>query len=119
MANTTSEFQYDVFLSHSTNDKAVVRPLAERLRQDGPNVWPVPPKPLGIGGFDEWVLASGDKILAKIEKAPAHSNILRNEGGQMCGCVEPTRFLRHARATLFYLHWTFVPRPTDSGHWKG
>ncbi len=26
---------YDVFLSHSAQDKAVVRPLAERLRQDG------------------------------------------------------------------------------------
>jgi len=31
-----SRFQYDVFLSHSAKDKAVVRPLAERLRQDGP-----------------------------------------------------------------------------------
>ena len=30
-----AEFQYDVFLSHSAKDKAVVRPLAERLRQDG------------------------------------------------------------------------------------
>jgi hypothetical protein len=30
-----SEFQYDVFLSHSAKDKAVVRPLAERLRKDG------------------------------------------------------------------------------------
>jgi hypothetical protein len=29
------DFQYDVFLSHSAKDKAVVRPLAERLRQDG------------------------------------------------------------------------------------
>ncbi|MHB1308409.1 MAG: hypothetical protein ACYC23_15125 [Limisphaerales bacterium] len=28
-------FPYDVFLSHSSNDKTVVRPLAERLRQDG------------------------------------------------------------------------------------
>ena len=28
-------FPYDVFLSHSARDKAVVRPLAERLRQDG------------------------------------------------------------------------------------
>ena len=28
-------FPYDVFLSHSAKDKAVVRPLAERLRQDG------------------------------------------------------------------------------------
>jgi hypothetical protein len=29
------EFPYDVFLSHSAKDKAVVRPLAERLRKDG------------------------------------------------------------------------------------
>ena len=29
------EFLYDVFLSHSAKDKAVVRPLAERLRADG------------------------------------------------------------------------------------
>ena len=39
-------FPYDVFLSHSANDKAVVRPPAERLRKDGLKVW-----------FDEWVLA--------------------------------------------------------------
>ena len=32
-------FQYDVFLSHSAKDKAVVRPLAERLRADGVKVW--------------------------------------------------------------------------------
>ena len=30
-----NELQYDVFLSHSAKDKAVVRPLAERLRRDG------------------------------------------------------------------------------------
>ena len=28
-------FPYDVFLSHSAKDKAVVRPLTERLRADG------------------------------------------------------------------------------------
>ena len=28
-------FPYDVFPSHSAKDKAVVRPLAERLRADG------------------------------------------------------------------------------------
>ena len=39
------EFPYDVFLSHSAMDKAVVRPLAERLRAGGVKVW-----------FDEWVL---------------------------------------------------------------
>jgi hypothetical protein len=27
------DFQYDVFLSHSSKDKAVVCPLAKRLRQ--------------------------------------------------------------------------------------
>ena len=31
----SNDFQFDVFLSHSAKDKAVVRPLAERLRQDG------------------------------------------------------------------------------------
>jgi hypothetical protein len=42
-------FPYGVFLSHSTKDKAAVRPLAERLRKDGLKVW-----------FDEWVLKPGD-----------------------------------------------------------
>jgi hypothetical protein len=31
----TETFTHDVFLSHSAKDKAVVRPLAGRLRQDG------------------------------------------------------------------------------------
>ena len=31
----SNAFPYDVFLSHSAKDKPVVRPLAERLRQDG------------------------------------------------------------------------------------
>jgi hypothetical protein len=29
------EFTYDVFLSHSSKDKAVVRAMAERLQADG------------------------------------------------------------------------------------
>jgi hypothetical protein len=33
---------YDVFLSHSAKDNAVVRPLAERLRQEG---LPAAPQP--------------------------------------------------------------------------
>ena len=41
------QFQHDVFLNHSAKDKAVVRPLAERLRKDGVKVW-----------FDEWVIES-------------------------------------------------------------
>ena len=55
-------FTHDVFLSHSAADKAVVRPLAERLRQDGLKVW-----------FDEWVLKPGDSIPAKIEEGLEHS----------------------------------------------
>ena len=33
------EFAYDVVLSHSAKDKAVLRPLAERLWKDGVKVW--------------------------------------------------------------------------------
>ena len=58
-------FPYDVFLSHSAKDKAVVRPLAERLRADGLQVW-----------FDEWVLRPGDSIPAKIEDGLENSRVL-------------------------------------------
>jgi hypothetical protein len=59
------QFLYDVFLSHSAKDKAVVRRLAERLRGDGLKVW-----------FDEWVLKPGDSIPAKIEEGLEHSRVL-------------------------------------------
>ena len=59
------EFPYDVFLSHSSKDKAVVRPVAERLRADGLTVW-----------FDEWVLKPGDNIPAKIDEGLEHSRVL-------------------------------------------
>ena len=61
----SQEFEYDVFLSHSAKDKALVRPLAERLRADGLKVW-----------FDEWVLKAGDCIPAKIEEGLEHSRVL-------------------------------------------
>ena len=60
-----ADFQYDVFLSHSAKDKAVVRPLAERLRKDGLKGW-----------VDEWVLKPGDSIPAKIEAGLEHSRVL-------------------------------------------
>jgi len=73
------DFKYDVFLSHSAKDKAVVRPLAERLRKDGLKVW-----------FDEWVLpvasvydrqgeggrSQSAATAAKIEKGLEHSRVL-------------------------------------------
>jgi len=58
-------FTHDVFLSHSAKDKAVVRPLAERLRADGVKMW-----------FDEWVLKPGDSIPAKIEEGLERSRVL-------------------------------------------
>jgi nucleotide-binding universal stress UspA family protein len=36
---STEHFNYDVFLSHSSKDKAVVRELAARLKKDGIRVW--------------------------------------------------------------------------------
>lgn len=59
------DFTYDIFLSHSAKDKAVVRPLAERLQKDGVKVW-----------FDEWVLKPGDSIPAKIEEGLERSRVL-------------------------------------------
>jgi hypothetical protein len=66
-----TDFAYDVFLSHSSKDKAVVRPPAERLRKDGMKVW-----------FDEWVLNPGDSIeapqskTAKIQEGLERSRVL-------------------------------------------
>jgi hypothetical protein len=39
-------FTHDVFLSHSSKDKAVVRAVAERLRKDGLEVCLMNGKPL-------------------------------------------------------------------------
>lgn len=58
-------FQYDVFLSHSSKDKDIVRPLAERLRKDGLRVW-----------FDEWQTRPGESISAKVEEGLERSRVL-------------------------------------------
>src|SRR5215212_7417128 len=59
------DFKYDVFLSHSSKDKANVRAFAERLRADGLRVW-----------LDEWEIRPGDSIPAKIEEGLEHSRVL-------------------------------------------
>jgi len=60
-----SQFLFDVFLSHSSKDKDVVRAIAERLRADGLHVW-----------FDEWELRFGDSIPVKIEEGLEQSRVL-------------------------------------------
>src|SRR3974390_1084146 len=65
MKDPRERFAFDVFLSHSAKDKAAVRALAERLRQDGLRVW-----------FDQWVLKPGDNVRARIEEGLDQSRVL-------------------------------------------
>jgi hypothetical protein len=60
-----NDFKYDVFLSHSSKDKPVVRELAHRLRKDKLRVW-----------FDEWEPKPGDSIPAKNEEGLKGSRVL-------------------------------------------
>ncbi len=59
------DFSYDVFLSHNSKDKPVVRAIAERLRADGLRAW-----------LDDWEIHPGDSIPAKIEEGLEHSRVL-------------------------------------------
>jgi len=55
--------QYDVFISHASEDKdEVVRPLATALQQEGLKVW-----------YDEFELRIGDSLRQKIDKGLANS----------------------------------------------
>lgn len=56
--------EYDVFISHASEDKeAVARPLAEVLKNNGISVW-----------YDEFELRIGDSLRRKIDKGIANSN---------------------------------------------
>src|SRR5689334_17151683 len=61
----TDDFLYDVFLCHSSKDKAVVRALADRLQRESLQVW-----------FDEWRLRPGENIPVAIEEGLERSRIL-------------------------------------------
>ena len=51
-----NQFEYDVFLSHASEDKDdVARPLALRLQEQGLRVW-----------YDEFELRIGDNLVAKL-----------------------------------------------------
>jgi hypothetical protein len=76
----THDFQYEVFLSQNAKDITVVRPLAERLRAHGLEVWLVPPTPAGVRRFHEWVLKPGDSIAAKIEAGLKYPRMLARFG---------------------------------------
>jgi len=65
MQTVTESFPFDVFLSHSSKDKAIAREVAYRLRADGLEVW-----------LDEWQIKPGDSIPAKIEEGLEQSRVL-------------------------------------------
>ena len=65
MAKMPKDFEYDVFLSHSSKDKQVVRELAQRLKGDGLRVW-----------LDEWMIQPGDSIPLAIERGLESSRTL-------------------------------------------
>src|SRR5258708_23599333 len=61
----SDQFTFDVFLSHSSKDNAVVHAIAEKLRADGLRVW-----------LDDWEIRPGDHVQAKIEEGLEHSRVL-------------------------------------------
>lgn len=61
----STEFLYDIFLSHNHADKPRVRRLAERLRAAGMQVW-----------LDEWVIQAGDIIALKVDEGLEQSRVL-------------------------------------------
>lgn len=63
MGDASTDREYDVFISHASEDKdAVVRPLANALRDGGLRVW-----------FDEFELRIGDSLRRKIDLGLAKS----------------------------------------------
>jgi hypothetical protein len=78
MAGST-RYRYDVFLSHSSADKPVVRELAERLCPAGLRVW-----------FDEWIIRPGDH--------PDVANKILKSFALLLYTLS-----RHKEATLLYL----------------
>jgi hypothetical protein len=79
------QFEYDVFLSHASADKAAVRELAQRQKADGLRVW-----------FDEWVIQPGDSIPLAIEKGLESSRTLVLAMSQAAFDSEWVTLERHA-----------------------
>ena len=99
-----AEFTHDVFLSHSSNDKVVVRALAERLQADGLAVW-----------FDEWILKPGDSIessqskTAKIEEGLERSRVLACPAE-----AAASRRMLCMAANALGSDWTQLVRPAEA-----
>jgi tetratricopeptide (TPR) repeat protein len=60
-----ANFKFDVFLSHSSKDKPIVRQVAEFLKSKGISVW-----------FDDWSVKIGEDINIKVEEGLTQSKRL-------------------------------------------
>ena len=103
-------FEYELLLSHSGRDKALLHPLVERSRQDGLKV-----------SFDESVLKPGDSIPAKIEEGQEHSRVLvlcmsANAFGSDWAQLEAGTFRFHDPLTQ---ERRFIPLRLDDAPIKG
>lgn len=58
----TRDIKYDAFISHASEDKGIVRPIAENLRSKGFRVW-----------FDEFELKIGDSLRKSIDQGLINS----------------------------------------------
>jgi len=61
----STQFDYDVFLSHSSKDKPIIRELADKLAKDGLRVW-----------LDERIIQPGDSIPLAIQSGLKKSRVL-------------------------------------------
>jgi SAM-dependent methyltransferase len=57
MVTMKKDFEFDVFLSHASEDNAPAKRLAERLKGEGLRVW-----------FDDWSVRPGDDIYQAIDR---------------------------------------------------
>ncbi len=63
--NVAGAFEFDVFLSYSSQDRLRVERLANHLRRDGLRVW-----------FDEWEIKPGDQVFMKVEQGLQNARAL-------------------------------------------
>ncbi len=115
-------FIHDVFLSHSSKDKAVVRELAERLKEAGLRIW-----------FDEWEIELGDSIPVRINEGLHRSRTLvlcmsANAFGAEWATLETQSLLfqdpLNRRRRFVPLRLDDTPAPVTLGHfayadWRG
>jgi hypothetical protein len=103
-------FKYDVFISYSSTDKAIVLPLAERLGRDGYKVW-----------LDKWNIVYGGPIPKQIDDGLDNSRILLaclSENYNKSDWAQLESYTYRFRDPL-NKHQSFIPLKLDDSPIKG